>query len=109
MQAVTGQKIHEAQYGARLKIFGKTIPCAHSKLEKNFSLVPGGQSPLNFVGSITFRRELLAAADFPKKGVPVELQADETADWLPLKLWEGGLLTGRDIYEFMAVDPNYNA
>lgn len=109
MQATAGQKIHEAQYGSRLKIFGKTIPCAHSKLERNFALLPGGQSPLNFVQSITFRRELLAATDYPKKGVAIELQADETADWLPLKLWEGGPVTGREIYEFMAVDPNYSA
>lgn len=104
-----GQKVHEDLFGATLTIFGRTIPCSSTKIERDFDLVPGGQSPKTFVKAITFRRELLAVTEFPKKGVRCELKLTADSDTITLQLWSGGPVAGDALYQFMAVDANYNA
>ena len=107
LQSTAGQKVHERLFGATLTIFGKEIPCAHSKLETDFDLVPGGRSPKTFIASLTFRVELTGNS-LPQKGTACLLN---TAGGKPLalQLWSGGPVPGRGIYEFMAVDANYKA
>jgi hypothetical protein len=108
LQVAAGQKAHELFYGARLSIFGQNIPCASTKIEKDFDLVPGGKSPLTVVKAITFRKSLLGA-NIPAKGVRCELFLTEEATGVRLQLWAGGPLPGDEVYQFMAVDANYKA
>lgn len=88
-------------------MFGQTIPCSHSKLEKDFDLVPGGVSPKTFIASLTFRVELTGKS-IPKKGTLCTLKTVDKQS-VALQLWSGGPLPGGELYEFMAVDANYKA
>lgn len=106
MQAVAGQKIHEAQYGAELRIGNVTIPCACAKIEKDFDLIPGGQSRGDFIPSLTFRAELVRDMQ-PDKGHLVEVRLTPGSDWFAGRLWSGGLVTDGRVYQFMVVAANY--
>ena len=109
LQLTAGQKIHERYFGATLRIFDTDIPCTHTKIERDFELVPGGQSSTTLVKAITFRRAALPANKVPRKGVLCSLKPTSDASPIALKLWSGGELPGNEVYQFMAVDANYRA
>ena len=106
-----GQKVHESLFGAMLTIpcFNVTVPCTHSRIMKDFDLVPGGQSPKSFIETINFRRELLTDGDVPSKGVKCSLDMGNDVPILALQFWNGGLKPDGLTYDFMAVDENFHA
>ena len=107
--ATAGQTVMEDYYGAMLQFFGNTgIPCTASKLEKDFDLVPGGQSPKNFIETVTFLKER-AGPTVPRKGVMFSFKPTAEAPPVAMQFWNGGLLPDGLTYQFMAVDANYRA
>lgn len=108
LQAVAGQKVHEGYFGAKLKIYDREIPCVATKIERGFELVPGGKSNTTVVRAITFRRDAVPGDKTPVKGQHITLKLTADSDPVELKLWTGGELPGDEVWQFMAVDRNYN-
>ena len=82
------------------------VPCTHSEIMADFTLVPGGQSANTMVEHCEFRVSSMNG-NIPKKGYKVTFQVNPNLPPLYMMLWHGGLQAGGEIYRFALVDVNY--
>ena len=94
---------------ATLLVRGTGVPCTHSPVMNDFTLIAGGKSPKTFIEQVEFLAADLPANFRPAKGVNFTLLVNPQATPINLKFWMGGLLPGGLLYRFMAVDMNYSA
>jgi hypothetical protein len=107
--AVAGQQTVEQYYGATILFGGKIwIPCAATKVEKDFELEPGGRSPKSFVDTCTFLKTNIGQV-VPAKGILCQLKQTPDSAAVALQFWNGGLLQDGITFQFMLVDANYKA
>lgn len=107
LELTAGLSVAQQLDGAVLTIFGLNIPCTHGPIMGDFELVIGGKSPKTTIPSLEFAASLVGA-NVPQKGVHCTLKLTPTSSPILLKLWSGGLLAGGAVYQFVAVDQNYN-
>jgi hypothetical protein len=116
LQLTAGQIACEILDGSTLNFTSltssPTIPCTSGPVMKDFDLVPGGQSPKTLVQAVQFRTSAIApyATDVQlKKGLKCTLKLNSGGETYAMQLWNGGLLSGGAVYQFMLVDANYHA
>lgn len=84
------------------------VPCTHTEIIGEFTMVTGGQSPNNFVERCEFRVAAMNGK-VPRKGIKCTLMLNATAKPMAMQLLDGGLQPGGEIYRYSLADENYRA
>jgi len=87
------------------------VDCTFDRIQDDFNLIAGGQSPKLFIEGCRFHVLDIPAASLPaiRKGLQCTLLPNPSANPVACQLWSGGLEQGGLIYRFMLVDVNYSA
>ena len=85
-----------------------TVPVTHTKIDGSFFLTYG-RSDTTTIERCEFRSCLIPMVqwDDVEKGVFCDLKIKPGAPVLQLRLWDGGLVEGGEIFRFMLVGVNF--
>ena len=87
-----------------------TVPVTHTKIDGSFFLTMG-RSDTTTIERCEFRSCLIPVASWPliMKGLFCDLTINPDAPVLQLRLWDGGLVEGGEVFRFMLVGLNFHA
>ena len=86
-----------------------TVPLTHTKIDGSFFLT-AGQSDTTTIERCEFRSSLIPVASWPDvmKGLFCDLTVKAGVPPIQLKLWDGGLVEGGEVFRFMLVGLNFH-